>query len=282
MASEYDMNLEKLFDLYKYPEKYRVPPFKIFGNLYYVGNADVSAHLIDSGDGLILIDTTYPSTAALLVHSIWEIGFRPEDIKIILHTHGHFDHFGGTALIKMLSGARTFLGEADARMFRENPDLALCADCSGYAYTEPFTPDVEICDGDCITLGNSRIKAIATPGHTDGTMSFFFDVNDGERNLRAGLFGGAGVNTMTADFIAMHHNDKCRQQFPDSLEKIRNEKVDITLGNHASHNHTLEKFKKMGNGKKGENPFINAKEWSELIQFAGETFQRMLLAEKLT
>ena len=69
-------------------------PFSIFGNLYFVGNADVGSYLIDTGDGLILIDTAYPTTRALLVQSIWEAGFNPGDIKYILHTHGHFDHFG--------------------------------------------------------------------------------------------------------------------------------------------------------------------------------------------
>ncbi|MEQ2427897.1 MBL fold metallo-hydrolase [Enterocloster hominis (ex Hitch et al. 2024)] len=280
MATEFDMDIKKLYGLYKYPEKYRVLPFRIFGNLYYVGNADVGAHLIDSGDGLILIDTTYPSTAALLIQSIWELGFRPEDIRIILHTHGHFDHFGGTALIKALSGARTFLGEADARMFCEQPQLALCADCRGYAYTEPFVPDVEIRDGDIISLGNTEIKAVATPGHTDGVMSFFFDVTDGTNVLRAGLFGGAGVNTMTSDFNARYHNSQCRRQFPESLEKIRNEKVDITLGNHAAQNHTLEKYEKMKSQKDGDNPFIDSGEWQEFIRSAGANFQRMLLAEQ--
>lgn len=280
MATEYDMDPEKLTGLYKYPEKYRVLPFRIYGNLYYVGNADVCAHLIDSGDGLILIDTTYPSTAALLVQSIWELGFRPEDIRIILHTHGHFDHFGGTALMKALSGARTYLGAADAKMFRENPELALCADCSGYAYTEPFTPDVEIRDGDCITLGNTSIKAVATPGHTDGVMSFFFEVTDKKKTLRAGLFGGAGVNTMTSDFMARYHNVQCRKQFPESLEKVRNEKVDITLGNHASHNHTLEKYGKMRRRREEDNPFIDSGEWPDFIRCAGENFCRMILAEQ--
>ena len=280
MATEFDMDIKKLYGLYKYPEKYRILPFRIFGNLYYVGNADVGAHLIDSGDGLILIDTTYPSTAALLIQSIWELGFRPEDIRIILHTHGHFDHFGGTALIKALSGARTFLGEAAARMFCEQPQLALCADCGGYAYTEPFVPDVEIRDGDIISLGNTENKAVATPGHTDGVRSFFFDVTDGTRVLRAGLFGGAGVNTMTSDFIARYHNSQCRRQFPESLEKIRNEKVDITLGNHAAQNHTLEKYEKMKRQKDGDNPFIDSGEWQEFIRSAGANFQRMLLAEQ--
>lgn len=83
-------------------------------------------------------------------------------------------------------------------------------------------------------------------------------MTDGTCVLRAGLFGGAGVNTMTSDFIARYHNSQCRRQFPESLEKIRNEKVDITLGNHAAQNHTLEKYEKMKSQKDGDNPFIDS------------------------
>jgi metallo-beta-lactamase class B len=85
-------------EFYRYPYRYAVKPFCIYGNLFFVGNSDVSAHLIDTGDGLILIDTTYPTTAAMLIQSIWEVGFNPKDIKYIIHTHGHYDHFGATEL----------------------------------------------------------------------------------------------------------------------------------------------------------------------------------------
>ena len=70
------------------------------------------------------------------------------------------------------------------------------------------------------------------------------------------------------------------RQFPESLEKIRNEKVDITLGNHAAQNHTLEKYEKMKSQKDGDNPFIDSGEWQEFIRSAGANFQRMLLAEQ--
>jgi metallo-beta-lactamase class B len=123
MLTKYEFSVEAHEDFYRYPYLYRVDPFCIFGNLYYVGNKDVGSHLFDTGDGLILIDTTYPTTDALLVQSIWQAGFNPKNIVYILHTHGHFDHFGATSLLKVFSGAKTFLGSRDAKMFREQPYL---------------------------------------------------------------------------------------------------------------------------------------------------------------
>jgi metallo-beta-lactamase class B len=278
MPSKYAFIADKYENFYKYPEKYRVKPFRIFGNLYFVGNADVGVHLIDTGEGLILIDTAYPTTRALLVQSIWEAGFDPGDIKYVLHTHGHFDHFGGTQLIESLSGAKTFLGAPDAEMFRNRPEMSLIAD-SKYAYTELFTPDVELKDGDIVALGSTRIRAISTPGHTMGVMTYIFDVTDGKQTYTAGLYGGIGVNTLCRDFIEKHGNADCRDVYLSSLEKVRKEPVDIVLGNHTGQNHTLEKHKQMCENPAGKNPFINANEWNEFIDFAENLYNQMLLDE---
>ena len=83
-------------DYFAHPENYRVEPFQIFGNLYYVGDRDACPYLIDTGDGLILIDTGYGHETQFLMENIRTLGFRVEDIKIIIHSHGHYDHFGGT------------------------------------------------------------------------------------------------------------------------------------------------------------------------------------------
>lgn len=280
MNSKYDINQEQLFNLCKYPCKYRVPAFRIFGNLFYVGNADVGAHIIDTGDGLILIDTTFPSTSALLIQSIWELGFKPGDIRMILHTHGHFDHFGATELLVQLSGATTYLGKEDAEMFRQRPELALCDCCSGYAYAEPFVPDVELVDQDCISLGNTVVRAIATPGHSAGVMSFFFDVTDGKNTYRAGLCGGAGVNTLTAGFMERYHIYGAREQYLHSLEKLRGQRVDITLGNHSGQNHTLEKRRQMQKCPDSPNPFVDPGEWNSFLDTASGIFQQMLVDEQ--
>ena len=279
MPSKYAFIVEKYEHFYRYPEQYRMKPFRIFGNLYFVGNADVGSYLIDTGDGLILIDTTYPTTRALLVQSIWEAGFNPGDVKYILHTHGHFDHFGGTGLIVSLSGAKTCLGAPDAEMFRQRPEMALISDVR-YAYLELFTPDVELEDGDIITLGNASIRAISTPGHTKGVMTYIFDVTSGKETHTAGLYGGIGVNTLCRDFIKKYGNADCRDVHLKSLEKVRNEHVDIVLGNHTGQNHTSEKYKEMCDHPAGENPFIKPQEWNEFIDFAENLYNRMLRDEE--
>jgi len=279
MPSKYAFITENHDHFYRYPDQYRMTPFRIFGNLHFVGNADVGSYLIDTGDGLILIDTTYPTTRALLVQSIWEAGFNPGAIKYILHTHGHFDHFGGTGLIVSLSGAKTFLGAPDAEMFRKRPEMALISDVR-YAYLELFTPDVELKDGDLITLGNTSIRAISTPGHTKGVITYIFDVTEGKEKHTAGLYGGIGVNTLCRDFIEKYGNADCRDVHLKSLEKVRHEHLDIVLGNHTGQNHTKEKFKKMCDNPAGENPFINPHEWIEFIDFAENLYNRMLRDEE--
>lgn len=278
MVSRYEFNEKSREDFYRYPEKYRVAPFRIYGNLYYVGNKSVGSHLIDTGDGLLLIDTTYPSTQALLIQSVWELGFNPRDIRCILHTHGHFDHFGATALLKELSGATTYLGERDAVMFRERPELALTENC-GDRYFEPFVPDRTMADGDVIKLGNTSIRIIATPGHSDGAISFFTEVEENGRRLIAGMQGGAGMNTMCRPFIERYHNSHCRREFLAGLEKIYEEHVDIMLGNHAGHNRTVEKRQFMLEHPDAPNPFIDASEWRRYLDSVRLRFETMLQEE---
>ena len=102
-----------------HPWEFRTDGFCIAGNLYYVGNKDVSCHLIDTGEGLILLDTAFPQSVYLLLESIRSLGFDPYDIKYIVHSHGHYDHFGGTKALVELTGAKTFLGEEDIKILNE-------------------------------------------------------------------------------------------------------------------------------------------------------------------
>ena len=281
MESKVKVPMEAYLDIFKYPYKFAVHPFKIAGNVYFVGNAAVSSHLIDTGDGLILIDTTYPHTYPLLVNSIWEAGFSIYDIKYILHSHGHFDHFGGTIQLTALTKAKTFLGAPDARMFRECPDMTLGMDCP-YCYMELFTPDVEMEDGQVITLGNTEIRAVLTPGHSPGVMSFFFKVRDGNETYIAGMQGGAGLMTLGMQFFGafkMADRVETRNSFLEGIKKIENEKVDIPLGNHPQFNKTLEKRQMMLENPDGPNPFINPAEWSIFLSDVKAKFNKMLADE---
>jgi len=94
---------------YRTPWDYETKPFKIVDGVYYVGNKNVSVHLFDTGDGLLLLDTAYTETAYLLFDSIYRLGFNPRDVRWIVHSHGHYDHFDPDSVPVMLSGTKTAL-----------------------------------------------------------------------------------------------------------------------------------------------------------------------------
>ncbi len=254
----------------RYPYLHRVVPFRIAGGVYYVGNRVCSAHLVDTGEGLLLIDTPFARHLPLLIESIWEAGFRPADIRYILHTHAHADHMGCTPAMAEMFGCKTCISDADARSIEARPELLMAMiDDPGV-----FSPDILLKDGDSIRLGNVRVRAVLTPGHTAGTMSFFFDTIEDGQKLTCGIFGGAGFNTLCHDYFAdFSVPPYIRNQFMESLEKVRNETVDVMLGNHPEANAAFEKLGRRQAGEAG-NPFIDREEWARYID---ETTRRFIL-----
>lgn len=235
-----------------------VKPAKMFGNLYFIGVQAVCTHLIDTGDGLIIIDPGYSESLHVIVNNIWELGFKPSDIKYIVISHAHFDHMDSVAALAHMTGAKTFIGKADLPLLR--------GEIFHYNLI-PFEPDVLLEDGDVISLGNTSIRCVSTPGHTDGTMSFFFDVTDGEKTIRAGMFGGAGCNTLQRDFIEKNNlSFDCRQKYIDSVDKIIGERVDLFMGNHLGNNNTEEKLAILETSE--ENPFLKNSqgEWTAFLE----------------
>ena len=254
---------EKKRIIFREPWLYALPAFRVFGNLYFVGNKNGASWILKTEEGPILFDTNWPSTAHLLVDSMWSMGIDPKDLIAIFHTHGHYDHFGATEYLRQISGAKTYLGKGDCDMFRERPELALCDHCHAHMqYVDIFKPDVEVKDGDIFTFGSTTIRAASCPGHTDGSTSYFFPVTDGENTYTAGLHGGAGVNTLQPSFREKYGVDY-RRTYLDSIDKMWNEKVDIFLGNHTNQNNLEEKYSRLGNGA---NPFIDSTEWHSFLE----------------
>ena len=176
----------------------------MIGNLYFVGTKEASSHVIDTGDGLIMIDTGYEETVDAILGSMAILGFDPKDIKIILHSHGHGDQTDGTArMLTLCPDAKTYLSFFDLK------------------YIKGFTPDFDIKDGDVISLGNTEIYCMFTPGHSEGSVSFFFDVTEDGKTYRAAMFGGSGVNQLKKDY--MNRNCvpyRCRGLFFDSIDRL--------------------------------------------------------------
>jgi len=234
-----------------------VTPARIIGNIYYVGNYAACTHLIDTGDGLILIDPGYMDSLHMVIDSMHRLGFDPKDIRYIVLTHWHGDHAEAAPPLVQLSGAKTLIGIEDAEKVKK--------------YLEA---DIMIRDGDTLTLGSTTLSFMETPGHTKGTISFFVEVEEDGKRLRAGMFGGAGANTLAAG-----HFDypEAREGYRASLHRLMEEKVDVMLGNHVWNNSTDEKIDKLL--ATGENLFIDNTLWNQFLTYCERRLDSVIARE---
>ncbi len=253
-----------------------VKPFRIFGNLYFVGTVPASSHLIDTGDGLILIDTGLPNSLYLVLENIRALGFNPYDIKYIVLSHGHYDHLGSAKALSALTGAKTFLGEKDREYANGTKDLTWASQL-GFTYYESFEPDVLLRDGDVVALGNTKILCRTAAGHTEGTMAFFFDVTDGKATYRAAMHGGVGLNSMRKSFLSEYGlSTETREKFIPCIDSFINEPVDIFLGNHVGNNDTVGKGERITDT---HNPFIDSTAWKSFLTKTKEKYFQMIKEE---
>lgn len=175
------------------PEKQFIEPWKPFDNVHFVGVCWVSAWLIETSDGAVLIDTMYGPHVDQLIENIRATGVDFADIRYVLMTHGHFDHVGGAARLKpLLPNARFAMTrkgwdetQTDVAMWRGTPNEY-----------EMVETDIVLDDLDTINCGDATFTAIETPGHTWGTASYLYDVYDNGKRHRAITVGGLGLNAI--------------------------------------------------------------------------------------
>jgi metallo-beta-lactamase class B len=190
------------------------PGFKIVGNVYYVGTYDLGCYLIDTGSGLILVNSGIMGSYPLMKANIEALGFKTSDIKIITATHGHSDHVGDLALFqKDAPGAKTYISERDVLTLESggNIDYRRPEGRGGLVY-DPVKVDVRMKPGDHIKLGNVDMTVLQAYGHTPGAVSFSFPVTDAGKTynvlivnmngINAGvkLLGSPGYPTIVEDF----------------------------------------------------------------------------------
>ena len=167
----------------------KIEPYKAFDNVFYVGICWVSAWLITSPNGHVLIDTLYGPYTSQMLDNIRALGFDPKDIKLVVVTHGHVDHAGGIGQLKsdLAPGTRFAMTKEGWREGAEDSSHPRWP----WVMIEP---DIVLTDGQTVTGGDVAIQAFETPGHTMGTASFAFDARDGTRAYRAFTVGGLGLN----------------------------------------------------------------------------------------
>lgn len=210
-----------------------VKPFHIIGDIYYVGNLNVSSYLIRGNSGAILIDTGFHTTVPLLLDSLAEVGVELSEIKAVVHTHGHVDHCGGSRRIKELTGAKTYLHESDVEQVEKGTELT----CAKYFYDiddfQIFHVDKGMKGGDIVQVGDKKLRVLHTPGHTKGCCSFIIEEEDFDGKLNVFFVGGLGQWTFDSRHRSQGYDgdmdDYCR-----TLELLKNLDVDVFLTSHPN------------------------------------------------
>ena len=226
---------------------------------------------------MLLLDTGLPKCGYFIFRNIYELGFNPRDIRWILHSHGHYDHIGMTRAIVEMTGARTYIGAPDCDYVNGKLDLPR-GKFIDYSFDEPFEPDVLINGGDVLTFGSLAIRCESAPGHTPGTMAFFFELEENGVVRRAGMHGGVGINSMRTPFLRRFGLPaNCRQQFLDSVAKLMDEPVEVVVGNHLGNYDALEKVRRREETPDAPNPFVDPSEWKRLLTGKAESVRQLMI-----
>jgi metallo-beta-lactamase class B len=230
-------------------EGQRKEPFKVFDNLYFVGIKYVASWVLVTSDGLILIDSLFSDAEYkdYILDNMRKLGLDPGDLKYILISQGHPDHYGQAFALQELTGATIGTGLGDWELI-EN-DL--------WSTSAPRR-DWVIEHGDTLTLGDTTIRMEITPGHTAGTVSMEFPVKDGDKTYTAFLAGGTSVRTHDPDVL---------NGFISDMERIKGyEYVDVQINNHPFIDDLFDRKVLLDNRKDGEiHPFVGPEDFRAWI-----------------
>ena len=216
------------------------PPFRIYGNSYYVGTCGISAILITGDQGHVLIDGGTNGAGPLVERSIAQLGFAIEDVEILLHSHEHFDHVGGLAYLQAVSGARVIASSGAAQALRTGETQP---DDPQYGLHDPFEPvevSRELRDGEVISLGRLALIAMETPGHTSGALTWSWW--SCQRTACKLLVYADSLSPVSGDKYRFSDHPGYLARYRDGLARLAETPCDILLTPHPSASAMLERM----------------------------------------
>ena len=249
-------------------------PFRMAGNLYYVGTYDLACYLITTAEGHILINSGLAASVPMIREHIETLGFKLTDIKLMLATHAHYDHVAGFAELKKLTGAEIVMNENDAPVLADGGQSDYVFGHKGPTFAA-VKADVLLRKNDTIKIGGMKIVALHTPGHTKGATSFLFDVKDDSGTYKVLV---ANMPTILDDtrLSGMPTYPDVAKQYAYTFDLMKNLQFDLFLASHAA------QFKMHSKRKPGDayNPkvFIDRKGYDAAIDNLYQLYQRKLQA----
>ncbi len=256
---------------YSQPEE----PFRLIGNIYYVGAKNIASYLVVTPQGSILIDTGTTEMTPVLTANVEKLGFKMRDIKIMLSSHAHFDHIGGHAAMKKRTGARVMAIKQDADALEAGKDLSPLGD-EGWAAVKV---DRVLKDGDTVALGGTTLRAVWAPGHTPGCTVWTTTVPDAGKSYSVAIFGCGGPN----GGVKLVGNQRFPTLVDDTLatfRKLKMLKPDIYVTGHPQMLFAgkIERMK----ANERPHPLLDAGSaaWAKMLDDAQAAFEKRVAGER--
>jgi metallo-beta-lactamase class B len=240
-------------------------PHQMIDNIYYVGTEGLATYLIVTDEGHILVNTDFERTVPILKANVEALGFRFEDIKIILGSHAHGDHMEGDALAKQMTGA-------DVMAMAE--DVPLLKNMRPGGREHPV--DRMLQDGDEVALGGTVLTAHLTAGHTPGCTTWTLDVEENGVVYHAAIACSYGAN---AGYVLVNNSNypQIAEDYRNTYAKARALPVDVFLASHGFFYDLASKYEKLQNRKPGDsNPYIDRAGFLAYVGDVETNFQNML------
>jgi metallo-beta-lactamase class B len=250
-----------------------IAPFRIAGNVYYVGTNFLASYLIATPAGLILLNPDFEESVPVIQGSVEKLGFHFSDIKIILINHAHDDHAAGCALAKKLSGGKLMVMDADVAVIEHGG-------AGDFQYVQHWTPakvDRILHDSSKVELGGTELTAHLTPGHTKGCTTWTMEVKDAGKTLHVVFVGGPNVNTGYR-LVNNKQYPQIAADYEQGFRVLHSLPCEIFLGAHGSYFDMDEKLKRVKPGL--PNPFIDAVGYRAYIEDRERAFRKEWAAQK--
>jgi metallo-beta-lactamase class B len=251
-------------------------PFRIIGNIHYVGTNDLACYLITTPAGHILLDTGLEESPAIVRANIATLGFKLQDIKIILSGHAHYDHVGGHAEMKEATGAQVYASVGDAAILESGGTKT-------FHPLKPFKPvkvDHVIKDGGTVRLGGVTLTAHLTPGHTEGNTTWTTVAEEKGKKYDVVFVGSMSINP-GVHMVNYPAWPKIADVYARSFEILKELHCDVFLGPHASFFDMESKSKRM-NEDPNSNPFIDPSGYQNYIARFEKLYNEQLQRERQT
>ncbi|OPC20552.1 subclass B3 metallo-beta-lactamase [Elizabethkingia meningoseptica] len=207
-------------------------PFRIAGNLYYVGTYDLASYLIVTDKGNILINTGLAGSLPMIKENIKKLGFNYKDIKILLLTQAHYDHTGALKDLQTETGAKLYADRADADVLKTGGKSDYEMGKYGATF-KPIKPDILLKDQDKIKLGNTTLTLLHHPGHTKGSCSFIFETKDENRNYKV-LIANMPSVIVDRKFSEIKDYPNIQADYAYTFKAMKKLDFDLWVASHAS------------------------------------------------